>query len=51
MVSLWDGMYVKEVMFDLVRRKYWLYKVYIIFKILYWIIMYGHLIGCIFYAI
>lgn len=50
-VSLWDGMYVKEVMFDLVRRKYWLYKTYIIFKILYWIVMYGHLIGCIFYAI
>lgn len=50
-ISLTDAMYIKELMFDLVRRKYWVYKIYIIVKIIYWIIMYGHLIGCIFYAL
>lgn len=50
-LNLLDIIYLKELMFDLVRRTYWLYKFYIIFKIVYWIILYGHVIGCIFYAI
>lgn len=50
-VNLFDVIYLKELLFDLVRRNYWVYKIYIILKIVYWIIIYGHLIGCIFYAI
>jgi hypothetical protein len=50
-VNLLDILYLKELMFDMVRRIYWVYKIYIIVKIVYWIILYGHVIGCIFYAI
>jgi hypothetical protein len=38
-------------LFDIVRRYYWVYKIYIIIKITYWIVVYSHIIGCIFYAI
>ncbi len=33
------------------RRQYWLYKIYIIGKIVYMILIYGHVTGCIFYAL
>jgi len=38
-------------MFDLVKRNYWIYKFYIVLKIVYWILIFGHIMGCIFYAI
>ena len=50
-VYLFDVRYLKEVLFDLTRRNYWIYKLYILVKITYWIIMYAHFIGCIFYGI
>jgi len=50
-VYLYDIVYLKEVLFDAVRRNYWVYKIYILLKISYWIILYAHVIGCIFYAI
>ena len=48
---LYDAAYLKEILFDLVRRRELVYKGYIIVKIAYWIIMYAHFIGCIFYLI
>jgi hypothetical protein len=51
LVFIYDIVYLKEVLFDLVRRNYWVYKCYILIKLIYWIIMYSHFIGCIFYAI
>lgn len=37
--------------FDLVKRTYWLYKVYIVTKIIYLMLLYAQVAGCIFYAI
>lgn len=50
-IYLFDAMYLKDLLFDMVRRHYWVYKIYIILKIMYCIIMYAHIIGCIFYVI
>lgn len=50
-VYLYDIVYLKDLLFDLLRRHYVLYRIYIIVKITYWILMYAHIIGCIFYAI
>lgn len=38
-------------LFDICRKNYWLYKISIVGKIVYMILLYGHVMGCIFYAI
>ena len=35
----------------MVKSRYWLYKTYLVVKIMYLVFMLGHLTGCIFYAI
>lgn len=37
--------------FDITRKNYWLYKLSIVVKIVYMILLYGHITGCIFYAL
>jgi len=50
-IRLYDVVYLKEMLFDMVKSNYWVYKIYIILKIVYWIIVFGHVTGCIFYAL
>lgn len=50
-IRISDVIYIKEMLFDLVKRRYWLYKIYIIAKIVYWMLIFGHVSGCIFYAL
>lgn len=50
-IRLYDMLYLKEMAFDLVKRNYWFYKIYIVAKIIYLILLYGQVAGCIFYAI
>lgn len=48
---IYDAIYFKEMLFDMVKRSYWAYKICIVVKIVYMMIIYGHVIGCIFYAV
>lgn len=50
-IRIYDVVYLKEMLFDIVKSNYWIYKIYIIVKIVYWIIVFSHVSGCIFYAI
>lgn len=50
-IRIYDAVYLKEMLFDLCRKNYWLYKISIVGKIVYMILLYGHVTGCIFYAI
>ncbi len=51
LIRIYDAIYLKEMLFDLVRRRYWLYKVSIVAKLVYMMLIYGHVMGCIFYAL
>ena len=50
-IRIYDAVYLKEMLFDIARKSYWLYKISIVGKIVYMMIIYGHVTGCIFYAI
>jgi hypothetical protein len=50
-IRIYDAVYLKEMLFDIARKNYWLYKISIVAKIVYMILIYGHVTGCIFYAI
>lgn len=50
-IRIYDAVYLKEILFDIARKNYWLYKISIVAKIVYMMLIYGHVMGCIFYAI
>jgi hypothetical protein len=50
-IRIYDAVYLKEMLFDISRKNYWLYKISIVAKLVYMIIIYCHVTGCIFYAI
>jgi hypothetical protein len=51
MIRIYDAVYLKDMLFDIARKNYWLYKISIVVKIIYMMLLYGHVTGCIFYAL
>lgn len=43
--------YFNDIMQDKLRSKHYLFKVYVLLKIIYMLTVVGHVMGCIFYAI
>jgi hypothetical protein len=50
-IRIYDAIYLKDMVFDIARKNYWLYKISIVVKIVYMMVLYGHITGCIFYAL
>lgn len=50
-IRIYDAIYLKDMVFDIARKNYWLYKISIVGKIIYMMVLYGHITGCIFYAL
>ena len=49
--KLHDTIYFNILVYNLVKKHGVLLKMYVIIKISYWVILVGHILGCIFYAI
>ncbi len=46
-----DTFYFNMLMYNLVRKRNVLLKIYVVTKISYWVVLVGHILGCIFYAL
>lgn len=51
LLKLQDTVYFNILVYELVKKHGGLLKAYVVIKISYWLIISGHLLGCIFYAV
>lgn len=51
LLKLQDTVYFNILVYNLVKKNSSLRKAYVVLKISYWIMVMGHLLGCIFYAV
>jgi len=51
LLKLQDTAYFNILVYNLVKKNNSLRKAYVVLKISYWIMVMGHLLGCIFYAV
>jgi len=49
--KLHDTVYFNVLVYNLVKKHNVLLKIYVVVKISYWVILVGHILGCIFYAL
>lgn len=49
--KLYDTIYFNIMVYNLVKRHGAILKIYVVMKIAYWVILVGHILGCIFYAL
>lgn len=49
--KLHDTVYFNIMVYNLVKKYSSVFKTYVIMKIIYWVLLVGHLLGCIFYAV
>jgi hypothetical protein len=51
LLKMKDTIYFNIMLYELVKKNNFVFKCYVIIKIVYWIIVVGHLLGCTFYAV
>ena len=51
LLKLQDTGYYNIMVYNMVKKHGTLLKVYVVLKISYWVILFGHILGCIFYAL
>jgi len=51
LLKLQDTVYYNILVYNLVKKHNILLKLYVVTKISYWVILFAHILGCIFYAI
>lgn len=51
LLRLKDILYVKELLFEMFKNNDLQFKAYVVAKILYWVLLVGHITGCLFYWI
>lgn len=51
LIKLKDIFLINQMLYNMSNQYNFIYKSYVIIKIVYWIILVGHILGCLFYAL